>query len=99
MGNEVLENIKKVKEQRPAFKVLKDSAKNIDTSLDSLLRARTEYRRKVKLADTIKMEKAEDLKNFTTFNKEVMTLRAEMDFHIKKIRYAAHTILAETEIF
>jgi len=68
-------------------------------SLDSLLRARTEYRRKIKLADDIKMEKAEDLKAFTTFNKEVMALKAEMDFHIMKIRYAAHIILAETEIF
>jgi len=94
-----LERMKQIKDRRPTFKIMKESTKAIDTSLDALLEMRVKYRRKVALADSIKLEKADDLKNFTQFNKEIMTMKGEMDFHLKKIRYALHTILAELEIF
>jgi len=95
-----LKEIDRIKQTRNSIKVIKDSSRAISDAADDL--------RKAKIDFDILLKEMEDLKSagasqeemaleYSKFNKKILEHKASIEFFEKKIKYAAHIIIAEAE--
>jgi len=96
-----LKEIDRVKQSRNSVRVIKDSAKVIGETTDLLHKAKIEFKLLVKETEILTASgiPQKDLaQKAGEFNQKLLEHKATIEFYEKKIKYAAHTILAESEL-
>jgi hypothetical protein len=94
------QKINQVKEHYNSLLHLTELAKYIQENTNSLVAAKSEYKKMIAESEQIKkdLQQQADINFINNFTQSMMSKRSEIEFLVKKLRFLAQSILADSEL-